>query len=136
MLPVYLFRRMSELKKELPRTQQELAEASENLETERGERNRVDQRAAKLRAELQGVRVAAEAAKSRNRVVGALMEQCSNGNIPGIFGRLGDLGAIEAKYDCAISSSCGALDHIVVDKVSKTNVLLCYMHDDYSFISI
>ncbi|KAG8581109.1 hypothetical protein GDO81_007551 [Engystomops pustulosus] len=29
----------------------------------------------------------------------------------------GDLGAIDEKYDVAISSSCGALDHIVVDTI-------------------
>ena len=27
----------------------------------------------------------------------------------------GDLGAIDEKYDVAISTACGALDHIVVD---------------------
>lgn len=27
----------------------------------------------------------------------------------------GDLGAIEAKYDVAVSTACGALDHVVVE---------------------
>ena len=39
----------------------------------------------------------------------------SSGAIPGIHGRLGDLGAIDEKYDVAISTACGALDHMVVD---------------------
>ena len=30
----------------------------------------------------------------------------------------GDLGAIDDKYDIAISTACGALDNIVVDKIS------------------
>lgn len=34
-----------------------------------------------------------------------------------IFCQQGDLGAIDEKYDVAISSSCGALDHIVVDTI-------------------
>ena len=29
----------------------------------------------------------------------------------------GDLGAIDEKYDVAISTACGALDHIVVDSM-------------------
>ena len=29
----------------------------------------------------------------------------------------GDLGAIDEKYDVAISTACGALDHIVVDSI-------------------
>ena len=36
----------------------------------------------------------------------------------GIFGRLGDLGAIDAKYDVAISTAAaGQLDTILVDTV-------------------
>ena len=30
----------------------------------------------------------------------------------------GDLGAIDAKYDVAISTACGALDNIVVDSIN------------------
>ena len=37
------------------------------------------------------------------------------GKVSGVHGRLGDLGGIDDKYDVAISSSCGALDHVVVD---------------------
>ena len=43
------------------------------------------------------------------------MEQRDSGKIPGIHGRLGDLGAIDDKYDVAVSTACRALDHIVVD---------------------
>ena len=45
------------------------------------------------------------------------MEQRDSGAIPGIHGRLGDLGAIDEKYDVAISTACRALDHIVVDSM-------------------
>ena len=44
-----------------------------------------------------------------------LLQQRDKGEIPGIFGRLGDLGTIDDKYDVAISTACGALDNIVVD---------------------
>lgn len=37
------------------------------------------------------------------------------GKIPGILGRLGNLGGIDAKYDVAISTACGRLDNIVTD---------------------
>lgn len=45
------------------------------------------------------------------------MEQKAKGTLPGIFGRLGDLGAIDVKYDVAVSTAGGPLDHIVVDTV-------------------
>ncbi len=35
------------------------------------------------------------------------------GKWPDLFGRLGDLGAIEERYDVAISTTCGALDNLV-----------------------
>eukprot|EP00850_Spirogloea_muscicola_P012233 SM000078S22092 [mRNA] locus=s78:341423:349363:- [translate_table: standard] len=48
---------------------------------------------------------------------GALMQAITKareaGQLSGILGRLGDLGAIDAKYDIAISTACGALDFLV-----------------------
>jgi chromosome segregation ATPase len=35
------------------------------------------------------------------------------GKWPDLFGRLGDLGAIDERYDVAISTTCGALDNLV-----------------------
>ncbi|KAF4524695.1 hypothetical protein B566_EDAN014296, partial [Ephemera danica] len=116
-------------KTELPQVKQQLAEAREQLDMERGERARVDQRAAKLLTELEGARVAAEGLRHRNRVVAGLMQQCAAGKIPGVFGRLGDLGGIEPTYDCAISSACGTLEHIVVDKLDTAEKCIQYMKD-------
>lgn len=80
--------------------------------------------------------------KSQGSVLKALLQAKESGELPGIFGRLGDLGAIAgmpgknthkiqtcclclvlttyclhlaAKYDVAISTACGGLDYIVVD---------------------
>ena len=49
-------------------------------------------------------------------VSGILKAAAPNGQLSnaGILGRLGDLATIDAKYDVAISTSCGMLDHIVV----------------------
>eukprot|EP00961_Rhodomonas_salina_P289383 3910526-Rhodomonas_salina.1 len=43
------------------------------------------------------------------------MEGKRSGKIKGIHGRLGDLGTIPAEFDVAISTACGALNHVVVD---------------------
>lgn len=45
----------------------------------------------------------------------------------GLFGRLGDLGAIDAKYDVAISTACGPLDNIVVDTVNCAQWCIEYL---------
>ncbi|KAK2077533.1 hypothetical protein QBZ16_004378 [Prototheca wickerhamii] len=55
------------------------------------------------------------AASSNSAVASALREAASSGAIPGILGRLGDLGAIDPKYDVAVSSAAPSLDHWVVD---------------------
>lgn len=39
----------------------------------------------------------------------------------------GDLGAIDMKYDVAISTACGALDHIVVDTVTSAQKCVEYL---------
>jgi len=95
----------------------ELSEVMQQLQTERTDKAQTDQQIAKLRMELEGMRTAAERAKSTNKVANILMAESAAGRIPGVYGRLGDLGAIDPKYDCAISSACGYLDHIIVDTV-------------------
>lgn len=39
----------------------------------------------------------------------------------------GDLGAIDEKYDVAISSSCGALDHILVDTIDTAQKCVTFL---------
>lgn len=56
--------------------------------------------------------------KSQGSVVKAILHAKESGQIEGIYGRLGDLGAIDAKYDVAISTACGGLDFIVVETTS------------------
>ena len=51
----------------------------------------------KDRGQVEHARSTLRSQASRKGVVGALMEQKRSGAIPGIFGRLGDLGAIDDK---------------------------------------
>jgi structural maintenance of chromosome 4 len=55
---------------------------------------------------------------AQGAVVKALMEAKAKGQIDGIYGRLGDLGAIPKEYDVAVSTACPALDYIVVETTS------------------
>lgn len=56
-----------------------------------------------------------ELEKSQGSVLKAILQAKESGEIPGIYGRLGDLGAISGRYDVAISTACGGLDYIVVE---------------------
>ncbi|KAJ8546057.1 hypothetical protein K7X08_018640 [Anisodus acutangulus] len=56
-----------------------------------------------------------ESEKSQGSVLKAIMHAKEANVIDGIYGRMGDLGAIDAKYDVAISTACAGLDYIVVE---------------------
>lgn len=78
-----------------------------------------------LESSTKEIRVKAEQRKadasqraSAGALISALMEARATNVIPGIYGRLGDLGAIAPTYDIAISTACGSLDYIVVDSTS------------------
>ena len=73
------------------------------------------QRLGVMRTEYQEKKSSQTASQSNDRVLNALMAQKRNGNIPGIIGRLGDLGAIDKQYDVAVSTACGQLNTILVD---------------------
>ncbi|KAL9925070.1 structural maintenance of chromosomes protein 4-like [Glossina fuscipes fuscipes] len=62
-----------------------------------------------------------------NQALDSLMGQKIEGKIPGIFGRLGDLGAIDCKYDAAISAACDALDGIVVENADVAQKCIEYL---------
>ncbi|CAL9187640.1 unnamed protein product [Musa hybrid cultivar] len=56
-----------------------------------------------------------ESEKNRGSVLKAILQAKESKEIEGIYGRLGDLGAIDAKYDIAVSTACPGLDYIVVE---------------------
>ncbi|KAG0341092.1 hypothetical protein BG000_010248, partial [Podila horticola] len=59
-------------------------------------------------------RASQQKSQSRSTVLTNLIRQRDLGKINGIQGRLGNLGAIDDKYDVAISTACPNLDDIVV----------------------
>ncbi|XP_073338571.1 structural maintenance of chromosomes protein 4 [Pagrus major] len=107
---------------ELKRDEEELAKLmkvdTETREVVREMRQKVDEAKSSLSSN-----------RSRGKVLDALMQQKKIGRIPGIFGRLGDLGAIDEQYDVAISSSCGALDNIVVDTIDTAQKCVTFLKE-------
>ena len=45
-------------------------------------------------------------------------------NIPGVLGRLGDLGSIPTQYDSILTTSCSRLDNIVVEDYNAAQAVL------------
>ncbi|XP_073435068.1 structural maintenance of chromosomes protein 4 [Dendrobates tinctorius] len=101
----------------LPKSEEELTKKESELESLAQEELAVKNEVKVIRQKVEEARSSLSANRSRGKVLDALIQQKKLGKIPGIYGRLGDLGAINEKYDVAISSSCGALDNIVVDTI-------------------
>nr|XP_020471286.1 structural maintenance of chromosomes protein 4 isoform X2 [Monopterus albus] len=117
-LEVKIPEKEQELKKEEGELEQLLRMDNETREVVREMRQKVDEAKSSLSSN-----------RSRGKVLDALMQQKKSGRIPGIFGRLGDLGAIDEKYDVAISSSCGALDNIVVDTIDTAQKCVMFLKE-------
>ncbi|RYP91146.1 hypothetical protein DL770_002708 [Monosporascus sp. CRB-9-2] len=87
-----------------------------------------------VRAKVSNARQKADEARSslsqnqnRGNVLTALMRMRESGRIDGFHGRLGNLGAIDQKYDVAISTACGALDNFVTDTVETGQQCIEYL---------
>lgn len=66
---------------------------------------------------INDLKVSLSNSKESSKMMIQLMKQKRDGKIPGICGRMGDLGIIDAKYDVAISTACGSLNSILVETV-------------------
>uniref|UniRef100_A0A8C3XIW9 Structural maintenance of chromosomes protein n=1 Tax=Chelydra serpentina TaxID=8475 RepID=A0A8C3XIW9_CHESE len=108
---------IKELDTKLPQAEQELKQKENELEKLGREEMDIKNLVRELRQKVEEAKSSLAINRSRGKVLDALLQQKKSGKIPGIYGRLGDLGAIDEKYDVAISSSCGALDYIVVDTI-------------------
>ncbi|XP_016112055.1 structural maintenance of chromosomes protein 4 isoform X2 [Sinocyclocheilus grahami] len=105
---------------QLKKDEQELAQISEQDQQKRLQVGDMRQKVAEAKSSLSSNR-------SRNKVLDSLMQQKRSGKIPGILGRLGDLGAVDEKYDVAISSSCGSLDNILVDTIDTAQRCVTFL---------
>ena len=108
---------LTEMETNVPQWSRQVAQKQDQLGRVSRDEAEASQRLRALRIKLEESRSAHSANTSRSRVVDGLMEQKRLGKLAGIFGRLGDLGAIDEKYDVAVSTAGGPLDHIVVDTV-------------------
>nr|XP_030136276.3 structural maintenance of chromosomes protein 4 isoform X1 [Taeniopygia guttata]XP_030136277.3 structural maintenance of chromosomes protein 4 isoform X1 [Taeniopygia guttata]XP_030136278.3 structural maintenance of chromosomes protein 4 isoform X1 [Taeniopygia guttata] len=106
-----------DIAEKLPQAEQQLKEKENAVERLGKEESGTKDLVRNLRVKVEEAKSSLAQSRSRGKVLEALLQQKRCGNIPGIYGRLGDLGAIDDKYDVAISSSCAALDHILVDTI-------------------
>ncbi|KAF2704257.1 RecF/RecN/SMC protein [Pleomassaria siparia CBS 279.74] len=96
--------------------------------------NDLAQKEPTFRSKLSGARQKADEARAslsatqtQGNVLTGLMRLKDSGRINGFHGRLGNLGAIDQKYDVAISTACPQLDNLVVDSVEVGQQCIDYL---------
>ncbi|CAG2178080.1 unnamed protein product, partial [Oppiella nova] len=104
---------------EIPSAEHKMNELREEIEKLEQKKSKFTEEFTNRNNQLQSLRHSAGDTHSRNRVLNALMDQKKKGHLRGILGRLGDLGAVDSKYDCAVSTACGTLDNIVTETVDN-----------------
>ena len=123
---------------------EEIADAESTLESERSraaerreaeaaakeQERRANEMTREIRGKLAQSKSAADQAKSQSVIVQSLMTAKSKGKIKGVLGRLGDLGAIDKKYDVAVSTACAALDYIVVETTADAQACVAHLRSN------
>jgi len=119
---------------ELQKSQAEKAKLEKEAKNVEAELQKLAQDEPKFRSQLSNARQKADEARSslsatqtQGNVLTALMRMKESGRIDGFHGRLGNLGAIDQKYDVAISTACGALDNFVTDTVEAGQQCIEYL---------
>ena len=118
---------LEELNKKIPTRAKDLKSTETEVQAVSGNQEQSRHRLNLMRNEFQEKKSSQSQAKSQGAVVDALMGQKRNGNIPGIIGRLGDLGAIDKKYDVAVSTACGGLNTVLVDTAETGKACIEYL---------
>ncbi|XP_076766925.1 haspin [Xylocopa sonorina] len=118
------------LENKIPLSENELRNAQQELKVVKTKEIEKIAELKKNRAWYEEQKSALQANKSKNTIIQSLMREKREGRIPGVFGRLGDLGAIDGKYDIAVSTACGPLDNIVVDTVETAQTCITFLRQN------
>jgi structural maintenance of chromosome 4 len=115
------------LKKDLKAKERDLKVALENSQSLESEYEKFGAQMQSSRGRVEERKAALHSEQNQNQVVKALMNAQKSGKLRGIHGRLGDLGAVDAKYDVAVSTACPGLSHIVVETVADAQSCVQYL---------
>lgn len=118
------------LENKIPYSEEELIKAQQDLKKMKTKEIEMTSKLKRMRISFEEQKLAMQANKSRNKIIDSLMREKREGRIPGVFGRLGDLGAIDSKYDIAVSTACGPLDNIVVDTVTTAQTCITFLRQN------
>mmetsp|Transcript_40140 Transcript_40140/g.83997 ORF Transcript_40140/g.83997 Transcript_40140/m.83997 type:complete len:1377 (+) Transcript_40140:128-4258(+) len=120
----------TELEEELATGKERVGEAEAELNELTQKESTLAKKSTDLLTQVEVARASVQSTTGRSRVASAILKASKkNGELAncGVMGRLGDLATIEEKYDVAVSTACGMLDHIVVQTTAGTQKCLEFL---------
>ena len=111
-------------------TQENIQRHTPNFEVAGKELKRLEFEIKELGDKIEDTRNKASSSESQNKVLNALNKLQQSGRITGFYGRLGDLGSIDDKYDIAVSTGGGSLNDFVVETVEDAQTCIQYLRQN------
>ena len=65
-----------------------------------------------------------------SQIITRLKEAQRQGILSGFYGRLGDLGTIDQKYDCAVTTACSTLESMVVESTTAAEKCIQFLREN------
>ena len=109
--------------------EQAVRERQIEVEQMKNQRPNIQSEIEKLSSKLADAQAEEGGGRSRGKVQEYVMNLKKTGKVPGVVGRLGDLGGIDQRYDVALSSSCN-MEYIVVERAADATKILEYIKRD------
>eukprot|EP00547_Thalassionema_nitzschioides_P017793 CAMPEP_0194233600 /NCGR_PEP_ID=MMETSP0158-20130606/1530_1 /TAXON_ID=33649 /ORGANISM="Thalassionema nitzschioides, Strain L26-B" /LENGTH=1297 /DNA_ID=CAMNT_0038966541 /DNA_START=65 /DNA_END=3958 /DNA_ORIENTATION=- len=123
-------RQLDEAQQGQEELENELTKLKEEDETLSQNEKKLVTRQKVLLAQTEETKAAMKARGGKNPTVQNILKAARpNGPLSkvGIVGRLGDLATIDPRYDVAVSTACGMLDHVVVQTTAGAQQCLVYL---------
>ncbi|CED84437.1 smc protein [Phaffia rhodozyma] len=103
----------------------QLVQARITLEEINGKEESMRHQASSTRQKADEAKASLAASKGENEMLTGLRKMSEMGRLTGFSGRLGDLGVIDDKYDCAVTTACGgSLNALIVDTVPQGQAVI------------
>ncbi|KAF9443745.1 hypothetical protein P691DRAFT_712872 [Macrolepiota fuliginosa MF-IS2] len=116
-----------DLRQQKANLQQNIKNAEKRHQNAQSRLQEYRSKASSARQKVEEARASQSENRSQGKVLDSLQRLKSRGQIQGFHGRLGSLGTIDEKYDIAVSTACGQLNHLVVDTVEQAQSCIEYL---------
>lgn len=120
----------TEKQEKLIKMKDRIVDAQQELEDIKNRESSVSEKYREARTKAEEASGAVQSHATRNRMLQELLDASKPGKPlekTGFYGRLGDLGAIDGKYDVAISTACGSLNNLVIETTSGAQACVAYL---------